>query len=302
MGLLVLLSLAAALLFALATAAVVHKIRHPRRRTLGAALARGLPGDPADMDLPGREITFTFSDGVSAPGWIIAGSNPAGPTVVVVHGFGDSRFGALTWAPLFMPHAAHIVVYDQRAHGDSTARVSTLGIREPDDVLAVIDQLDADVRAAGVVLFGYSFGAGVAIAAAAHDDVSGRKIRGVIADGPYRHWQEPAAVLLRKRRYPHQPTLFLADLVLRLLQPGLATFDRVAHARRLRAPLLVLHGKRDELCPYDAACAISEAAPEAEMITFEEGCHLDLARCDPVRYRDALARFFAQLSPNPESR
>lgn len=299
MGLLLLLLLAASIVLLLAVAGVLHQMRHPPRKTYATVLARGLPTDPADLSMTDREVSFDYPDRTTTPGWIIEGEKPDGPTVLLVHGFGDSRYGALTWAPLLAPFASHLVLFDLRGHGDATAPVSRGGVQEVDDVLGVIDQLEPAQRERGVVLFGYSMGGGIVIAAAAQERAR-PVVRGVVADGPYRFWQEPVAAVLRRRRYPRQPVLWLTTLVLRLVNPASVTrFDRAAHARRLTVPLLVLHGEEDGICPFASACTIAEAAPRGRLVEFPEGLHLDLAQRDPVRYRDALRRFFAELPPRP---
>lgn len=292
-GLLVLLGVAAVILTAVVTWAILHGLLHPPRKTYGTALARGLATDPGEMGLAFEPRTFTFEDGTETPAWLITGQRAEGPLVVMVHGFGDSRYGALTWAPLILPHASAVVVYDLRGHGEATSGHATCGTRDLRDVHAILDQVEAEALARGVVLFGYSMGGGIAIASAAAEPA---RVSGVIADGPYRHWDEPIKRYLRNRRYPTQPFVSLAGLVLHALVPGFADFDRLMHAKELRRPLLVLHGSHDHLCPFASAKELAEAAPQGRLVVFAEGGHLDLAAVDPERYRAALAAFFADLS------
>lgn len=294
MSLLPLILAALFIIIVVGTAWLIRGIMRPPRKTYAQAIANGNPADPADLQLRGKELTVTLTDQSRSPGWIIAGDQPDGPMIVVVHGFGDSRYGALTWVPLLTPFASRIVLFDLPGHGDSEAKNSQGGMREPIDVLAVIDQVSPNQA---VVLFGYSLGAQIAIAAAALDGESdhGPRIAGVIADGPYRFWDQPIVRLLRAKRYPRQPFIFLAGLFLRLTVPGFAQFDRAEKASRMKCPLLILHGTDDELCPYQAAQQIAEAAPNGELITFPGGHHLELAALDPQRYHQALAHFFNGL-------
>lgn len=294
LSLLPLIALAFFFIIFLGTAALVRGIARPPRKTYADAVAAGLPGDPADIELHARELTLTLTDESRTPGWVIQGDRADGPTVLIVHGHGDSRLGSLTWVGLVRTYASEVVVFDLPGHGESQARSSQGGMREPGDVLKVIDQISPEQA---VVLFGYSLGAQIAIAAAAKDaeEHSGRRIAGVIADGPYRYWDQPIARLLAMKRYPQQPFIFLAGLFFRITLPGFAQFDRAEKARQMRCPLLILHGTEDELCPYQAAKEIAEAAPNARLITFEGGHHLDLAEREPDRYRAELERFLNDL-------
>lgn len=306
-GLMVLLAVASALVIVIGVAALLHALLRPPRKTYAVALGRGLPTDPGEMGERGQgaegplsyeAVAFSLHDGSATPGWIITGDNPRGPTVVVTHGFGDSRYGALTWAPLLVPHASSVVLYDLRGHGEAESRYAHCGTTDVADLLGVLDQLPS---AGPVVLLGYSMGGGIALAAAARNDAreEGARIVGVIADGPYRFWDEPIRCYLRARRYPVWPFVPLTGWVLRLLWPGFTprTFDRAGHARRLRCPLLVLHGEVDPLCPTASARAIADAAPApgGEWIEFAAGGHLDLPAVDEAKYRAALARFFHRV-------
>ncbi len=296
LGLIKLFLLAAAVVVAIGTLGVVRGITRPRRKTLAVALGRGDPGDPADLGLSATERTVTFLDRSSSPAWLIDGDEPAGPTVVVLHGHSDSRYGALTWTPLLVPHARRVLVFDLPGHGESSAKRSRAGAGDAPDVLHVLDQLPDPEP---VVLFGYSMGAGIAIATAALDaerPESDRRVMGVIADGVYRQWNEPIRRLLKCRRYPVQPFLYLAGLVFRLMGLDLTGFDRARLAAAVRCPMLLLHGERDGLCPIEDARQVEAAAPRATLVTFPRGSHLDLARMDADRYRQALGGFFASLA------
>lgn len=323
MGMLILLGVAAALVCVLAAGALIYALRHPPRKTYAVALGRGNPTEPEAVGLEGEAMTLRLADGSTSDAWRVRGRRAEGPTVIVVHGFGDSRYGALTWAPLLAEFAAQVVLFDQRGQGESTAKAASLGEREAADVLAVMAQVleheNATAAAHGraeakprVVLFGYSMGASSAIAAAARaaemkrtagsESETGGRIAGVIADGPYRYWYEPVRTTLQQRRYPSEPMLTLARAALWLASAEARRFDRVEDARRLTCPLLVLHGSGDIYCPLNSARAIAAAAPQGELVVFEEGGHLDLAAREPKRYRDALARFFTRLDHENEPR
>lgn len=295
LGLMVLLGVAAALVVAIGAAGVIHALLYPPRKTYAVALGRGLPTDPGEAGYAFESLRLTLADGRETPAWLVAGQREAGPLVVVVHGFGDSRYGAATWLPLLKPHASKVLLYDLRGHGESEPRTATCGTRDVDDLCHILDQLD--VR--NGVLFGYSMGAGIAIAAGAR---SPERVAGVVGDGAYRLWDEPIRRHLRSRRLPVWPFVPLAGLALRLVVRGFTRFDRLGHAQKLACPLLLLHGEYDHLCPVESARQLAEAAPDARCVVFESGGHLDLAAADEVKYREALRSFFESLpAPKQES-
>jgi uncharacterized protein len=301
MGLVMLIGFAILLLWLLGAAGLVYALGHPRRKTFAVALGKGDPTDPTDLELEAQEVTFTLSDGSRTPGWVIEGGDAQGPAVVIVHGFGDSRYGSLKRAPLIQRYAKKVVVFDLPGQGESESKRAYGGLREPDDVLAVLEQLEKR-DAERIVLLGSSMGAGIAIVAAgkAQDDVRD-EIVGVIAEGPYRLWDEPLHNVFRRHRYPRWPIIPLAGLWLRLTAEGFKHFDRAQHAAQLGCPLLVLHGSQDRLCPITSARMIAEAAPSGEFIEIEGGGHDDLPCGHEQAYRDAVSDFLKRLCPGDGS-
>ncbi len=292
--LLPLFAVAAGLLLVLVTLGLYRAMRRPPRFTFAAALARRFPTDPADLDLGATQLSLRDAKGYHTPAWSIQGRNPAGPVVIMLHGFARSRYSSLELAPCFVDHASRLILPDLPGHGESAARCTSAGVTDWRDVLGFVEQ----VQGGGglhvpTVLYGRSMGAGIAIAAAAH---GGDRIAGVIAEGAYRGWAGPIRRRLRLRRYPAEPFVMLASLIYRLLVAGLGDFDRVKLAGRLRCPLLLLHGCADAVCAIDDAHAIAAAAPDATLVEFEAGQHMDLHRADPQRHQLAIDRFFTTLA------
>jgi pimeloyl-ACP methyl ester carboxylesterase len=286
---LILLFLTAYLLIALIGSAVlVFRILRPPRKTYARAMAQNQPLDPADLNLPAEPATFHLPGQHTTPGWIISGKQPDGPTVLVLHGHGDARFGALLRAYHLAPYAGHVVVFDWPAHGECTAKWMTCGTREPGDTLAVLDQLPDALRNKPTVLFGYSLGGQIAIKTAGLDPA---RFAGVVADGPYRLWDSPVRERLHHHAVPAFPFLQLAGLVFYALGM-IQHFDRVEYAKNIAAPLLILHGTDDRVCPIEEGRQLADAAPKGTFVAIEAGQHNHLYDHDPDTYHAALRNFF----------
>ena len=298
-GLAILFGVAAALLLALATAIELHRMHHPPRRTLATMLARGLPGDPGELGLTFTERTFDLPGGWRTTGWIIQGRQPQGPMLLISHGWGESRFDLLRRIAGLPELASSLVIYDLRGHGDCTAPRSTLGRVEPDDLLAILDQLPPPPVSAPnrpVVLLGYSMGSGISIVAAARDKTG--RIAGVIGEGVNRWLTEPTIAGRHFREIPRYPLAWLIAGHLRFWVITPARYDRAAHAARLHCPLLLLHRSGDPLCPLTSARQIAAAAPHGTLIELPGERHQPLAATDPQRYSALIGEFLAQCA-NP---
>jgi pimeloyl-ACP methyl ester carboxylesterase len=283
----------------------VYLLTHPPRRTYASAVSKGKPGDPSELsppDGPRRFETWTFtSRGNTLTVWDIPGDAPTGPVVIMSHGWGDSKLGALSRLEPFARHASRIIAWDLPGHGESQG-TTALGTHEIDDLLALI----AMVRTPNVeiVLYGWSLGAGISIAAAAADvRVRKARIAGVIAEAPYRLPQTPAKNVLREKKFPYlwntPPAFWLLGLDLRV---GLGwtrkgPFDRAVLAERLECPLLVIHGENDSISPIDDGRQIAAGSRQATMIIAPGGGHSGLWNSDAggTICRRALREFFTSL-------
>lgn len=299
-----------AVAIAIAVARTAWVLCNPPRRGYAFAVSRSLPGTPAEVP-PSMGGPFEFREwvhrdsslNIECPVWEIPGANRAGAVVVMTHGWGESRIHALPRVEPFRLHAAAIILWDLPGHGDARGRCS-LGTREIDALTSLVRALSppsasdtprsVPVCSGGIVLYGFSLGAGVSIAAAA-EAPSGLSLatRGIIAEAPYRIPITPAAAVLAKTGMPAGWVLRLALSALRmLLGPRLDphTFDRARHAETLRSPLLILRGTADDICPLSDAQAIAAATRSPCEVAHIEGAgHGDVWTTDAARKAAANA-------------
>ncbi len=299
LGLVALLLMAGLLVACAAVVATWWSLTHPPRRTYASALARGRPGDPSELPVSRAFTSWRFThDRESLAVWDIPGDDPLGPIVLMLHGWGDSRLGALSRLPAVLPVASRVLAIDLPGHGESSGQ-SSVGHREAEAVEAIVDSLareseEADHRRAGLagladgasppatrrfVLFGWSMGAGVAIDATSRLAGDAR-LAGVIAEAPYRHAITPARNMLRLRALPSGWNLRAALAMMRMsgsrVSRGSRPFDRAALAARIAVPMLVIHGELDEISPIEDGRAIAAATPRTRLIELAGASHYGL--------------------------
>jgi fermentation-respiration switch protein FrsA (DUF1100 family) len=135
---------------------------------------------PADAGLDYQDVTFTSGDGVTLAGWYIPSKNRA--AVMLLHGYGAHRIEMLGRAQMLARHGYGVLLYDLRAHGESTGDARTFGWLDVNDVataLAFLQNRD-DVDPERIGILGFSIGGQVALRSAAQMD----GIKAVAADGP----------------------------------------------------------------------------------------------------------------------
>lgn len=264
LGLITLLALGGLVYLTLLVGAIAWGLTHPPRRTYAAALGRGIAGLPDELAPPLKFESWSFrSRGLDLPAWDVRGGRSASPTVIFVHGWGDSRIGALVRMAPLAPLASRLIAWDLPGHGEAPG-VSRLGKFEAGDLRALIDHVGGEV-----VLFGWSLGAGLCIEVAADEE----RVKAVIAEAPYRFQDQAARNVLRNASLPSGLSLHLALAALGLKGSWKRDSDRAGLAAGVSCPLLVLHGTEDEVCPVDDARAIAAAAPRARLIEITGGDH-----------------------------
>jgi len=271
-GLIALLGLAAAMVFAAVVVLLVQRLRHPPRRTAGWALARGRPADPGDLGLAHRE-----DEVAGMPFWIAARdeptlASPEAPTVLLLHGWGRSRRDMLARLEPWRRRGFRVVLPDLRGHGDAGG-AGTLGTEEAGDLLGLLASLPAD----RVHLCGHSMGGVLAIHLAAATDAAPSRsptIAGVVAIAPYERVRIPAAAHLTASGFGGRGIAGPVLAILRLL--GVREPSTRDAASRAEVPLLVLHGAEDRLCPIDDARRIAAAGGRGTFGEIPHAGHDDL--------------------------
>jgi uncharacterized protein len=197
---------------------------------------------PRQAGLDFEDVFFVTRDNVRLNGWFIP-HRQARSTMVWFHGnAGNIGHRVENIKLLHDKVQINIFIFDYRGYGRSEGRVSEEGTYL--DAEAALDfvrsQLGVEPRK--IILFGRSLGAAVAAEMANRFDS-----QGLILEAPFVSIQEMARVV-----FPFLP-----------IGPLLQTqYDVREKIQKIKTPLLVLHGDRDEVIPFTQGKMVFDAAPE----------------------------------------
>jgi hypothetical protein len=126
-----------------------------------------------------REVAFRAGDGVKLSGWYRPTQN--GATILVVHGGGGDRTGAVAHAEMLARHGYGVLLHDARGRGRSEGAQNAWGWGWEEDVAGALAFLQArpEVDPERIGGLGLSTGADVLV------QVAGRRddLKAVVADG-----------------------------------------------------------------------------------------------------------------------
>jgi uncharacterized protein len=136
-------------------------------------------GSPPSADY--RQVGFEATDGVAISAWYRPTQN--GATIIVVHGGGGDRTGAVAHAKLLVRHGYGVLLHDARGRGRSEGVQNSYGWGWPKDVAGALGFLKAreEVDPERIGALGLSTGADILIQVAGQ----GTDLKAVVADGTY---------------------------------------------------------------------------------------------------------------------
>jgi alpha/beta superfamily hydrolase len=123
---------------------------------------------PADLPFDVEEVTFLSEDGLRIAGWYVPPEN--GALVILLHGYGGNRTGMLWHAEQLTKAGYGVLMYDERASGESEGTYRSYGWEDPRDVggamLFLNEKPDVDPQKIGIA--GCSIGGQIALQGAAY--------------------------------------------------------------------------------------------------------------------------------------
>lgn len=208
---------------------------------------------PQQVGLPFEDVFFSTSDGVRLNGWFVPA---AGSTITMLwsHGNAGNISHRVENMKLLREKVGwNIFIYDYRGYGRSEGRISEQGTYRDAEAALRYLRSRSDIDAKKIVLFGRSLGAAVAT-----DLATSEPCLALILETPFASIPEMARIA-----FPFVP-----------IGPFLKTrYDVLDKVRRIKVPLLVLHGDQDEVVPFSQGRRVFEAAPEPKQFYVIPGAH-----------------------------
>jgi len=243
------------------------------------AAGRGLVATPGTIGLDYEDVHLSTEDGVPLHGWLVPAPQPIsgspGATLLFFHGNAGNISHRLDSLRIFADLGLDVFILDYRGYGLSGGDPTERGTYR--DATAAWRWL-TEVRGLDpgrIVVFGRSLGAAVALELATRVEPAG-----VILESAFISVPELGAEM-----YPWLPVRLLARY----------RYDNLGRIASLRAPLLVVHSRGDEIVPFRHGQALFDAAPPPKRFLELQGGHNDGFLASGAHYRRGLAEFLERL-------
>ena len=214
-------------------------------------------------------VDTTTKDGVRLQGWFWPPETADGAVLVYLPGRAGNRDVAATAAQAFAQDGHGLLVASYRGYGDNPGTPDERGLYQ--DGRAFVDLAKRLVPNGKHFVFGDGLGSAVALNVAANvaDDTSvGPEIDAVVTLGAFDSFAR-----------------FVPGMERGLYS---AAFDNVAAISRVKVPVLLMHGRKDEVVPFAAAERLRAAAGGKAIVVPIDGeayHSFDLRHIAPVVWR-----------------
>lgn len=257
--------------------------------------------DPTECTRQGAPAGDAVTVGaIGLAGWYIPagnGAEPTAPTVVMAHGWGSNKSNMLDRAAIIHDDY-NLLLFDARNHGQSSEAPTTQGVREADDLRAMIDWLEATKAPAQIALMGVSMGAATVIAEADRDE----RVVALIIESTHASLANAAQARLERSGYPLALPASWAILLGSLVRTGedVSSADPVQGVERLdERPLLIINAGADQsIGPNDAEellAAATEAGSPAELHVCADAAHAQSRDTCPEDYAAWVLGFLQRV-------
>ncbi len=257
---------------------------------------------PARFGASFSPIQFPSADGQTLSGWYIPPRN--GAVIILVHSYYNDRRQTLPVAEMLYKHGFGLLMYDQRASGESTGTLRSLGALDIADLGAASRWLGTNKYILKIGAYGCSMGGAISLAGA----VSEPSILAVAADAPSPlNWSENMPIFSLQDPVS-LPTMALYYLFVQIRTQAYSPISTLDAARSFgmvqdgaagsRPLLLISSGTGDEFVRvkryFDAALE-----PKSHW-NIPEASHCSGPAAQPDQYEQHLVDFFrSALQPTP---
>jgi len=221
---------------------------------------------PENYGLEYENVSFTTSDNIKIKAWLIS-SEKANGTVIIGHGYPFNKGNILPVAKFLYPDY-NLLFYDHRYFGESEGSISTIGIKEVEDVKAAVEYAHKRFgEKEPVALYGFSLSASAML-------MSKEKVNAIIADSGYASLEnmiKHVYSMFGPLKWPFVKTTNLLSVIFFRKHP-----TEVSPAKAIKdssIPVLVIHGDRDSQIPVQNAYMLKESNPGIELWIVKNSDH-----------------------------
>jgi pimeloyl-ACP methyl ester carboxylesterase len=287
--------------------AVLGSDEHTVTRQVKAMRGRLTPGTKVALDAgvyrgnPARALALPFAsvkvpDELGPmPAWLVPGSGDT--WAIVVHGLNGDREDNLRIAPTLHADGLPTLLITYREDAGVPAAPDGLhhmGLTEWRDLQAAA-RYALSHGARRLVLLGYSMGGAIVTQFMERSPLA-RRAAGLVLDAPALDWKAILSFNATEMGLPSFAATPVEWMIGARIDVSWSALDALDHTADFHLPILLFHGRQDELVPISTSDAFARALPR--WVTFfrvPRANHVESWNVNPSLYDARLTRFLSRL-------
>lgn len=212
--------------------------------------------------------------------------------VILSHGITYTLYGSVKYMKMFMDLGFNVFIYDNRYHGRSGGKNSTLGFYERFDLKMITDWVESKLGNGAIIgTHGESMGAAISLQHAAIDP----RVQFVIGDCSFNRLDKLLAHRLKEDYHlPRFPFLLMVEIICKVLTGmGIKEVSPEDAVKQISSPILFIHGEKDDFIPVQMSeklAALKLNGPKKLYVVSNAG-HAESFWTNPREYATVVNEF-----------
>lgn len=245
---------------------------------------------------PMKTVRIQSDDGLQLTGYFVPAQIDSNKVVILAHGYSGQGRDMSNFAKLYQDLGYHVLMPDDRGHGQSEGNYIGFGWHDRKDYLRWIDYIiSSEGTHSQIILHGISMG-GATVLMASGEPLPDQ-VKCIVSDCAYTSVKDILTYQLKSMyKLPAFPLIPITSLICRM-KAGyfFGEASALTQVSRSKLPILFIHGDEDKFVPYDMVHRLYEAAgSEKELLSVPNAQHGNAYFADKEGYGNKLTSFVSR--------
>ncbi|AGM98204.1 alpha/beta hydrolase [Streptococcus iniae] len=241
------------------------------------------------------ETRYLTNRGHKQVAWYLPAESNSSKTVVIVHGFVNSKANMKPYAILFRELGYNVLMPDNEAHGKSQGDIIGYGWNDRKNLIAWTNELLAENAKQEITYFGLSMG-GATVMMASGEPLP-KQVKAIIEDCGYSSvWEELKFQAKEMYQLPAFPLLYQVS-ALSKIRAGFSYQEAsaVEQLKKNKLPVLFIHGNKDNFVPTSMVYDNYKATKGPKSLYIAKGAkHAKSFESNPEAYKKEIKDFLSK--------
>ncbi|MGT2961388.1 alpha/beta hydrolase [Streptococcus caballi] len=255
--------------------------------------ANPLYDDEKQFDHLKKETVWMANQGLKQDAWYVPAARETNKTVIVVHGFNNSKKDMKAYAWMFHELGYNVLMPDNMAHGKSQGQIIGYGWNDRLNIIKWAQLLVDKNAASQITLFGVSMGGATVMMASGESNLP-KQVVNIIEDCGYSSvWEELKYQAKAMYSLPAFPILYEVSSISKV-RAGFSygQASSIEQLKKNKLPILFIHGDKDDFVPTKMVYDNFKASRGAKELYIAKGAqHAKSMESNPETYQKKISTF-----------